>query len=136
MPGNKIPDRGPGAPLTGIRVLIAEDEPLLIMLLTDLLSDLGCVVTGSATQVAHAMLLASGDNVDVAILDVNLDGADIGPLVDMLEARAVPVVLATGYDAREIMQRFPRSELLPKPYSIESLRRALEQALAVKPARN
>ena len=130
MPDSTIWD---GSHLAGIRALVAEDEPLLLMLLTEMLADLGCLVTGSATQVAQAMRLARVDNADVAILDVNLGGMDIGPLIDILQTLAVPVVLATGYDAREIAKRFPRAGLLPKPYTLESLRRALVLALPAKP---
>lgn len=133
MPDSTIQD---GSHLAGIRVLVAEDEPLLLMLLSEMLADLGCLVTGSATQLAQAMRVATVDNVDVAILDVNLGGMDVGPLIDVLQTRAVPVVLATGYDAREIAKRFPRPGLLPKPYTLESLRRALELALAPKPDKN
>ena len=133
MPDSAIRD---GSHLAGTRVLVAEDEPLLLMLLSEMLADLGCLVTGSATQLAQAMRAATVDNVDVAILDVNLGGMDVGPLIDVLQTRAIPVVLATGYDAREITKRFPRPALLPKPYNLESLRRALELALAPKSDKN
>jgi CheY-like chemotaxis protein len=129
MPNSAIRN---GSHLTGIRVLVAEDEPLLLMLLTDLLADLGCLVTGSATQVPLAMRLAKEAHVDLAVLDVNLGDMDIEPLIDLLQARAVPVVLATGYDVREIAKRFPYAKLLSKPYTLESLRCALDTALAPK----
>ena len=128
MPDSTIHDES----LAGTRVLVAEDEPLLLMLLTDMLADLGCRVICSATQLALAMQYAAGNDVDVAILDVKLGDVDVKPLVDVFEARAVPVVLATGYGS-VAGKRFPNSVLMSKPYTLESLRTALERALASKP---
>jgi CheY-like chemotaxis protein len=114
--------------LLGLRAFIADDEPLLLMLLADLMTELGCKVVGSASSVDQGLQRAKPQDLDVAVLDVKLD-RDIAPLVEALNERGVPVVLATGYDPAEIARRFPRSLVLRKPYSLASLRPVLMQVL-------
>ena len=131
MPGARVGDdrNSEASPLLGLRVFIADDEPLLLMLLADLMTELGCKVVGSATSVDQGLQRARKGDLDVAVLDVKLD-RDVAPLVEALSERGVPVVLATGYDPAEIAKRFPRSLVLRKPYSLASLRPVLLQLLS------
>ncbi len=48
------------AELAGFRILVAEDEVLVAMMIEDMLSDLGCVVLGPAGSVAEALALVEG----------------------------------------------------------------------------
>ena len=74
------------------RVLIVEDEFLLVMLLEDLLPTLGYTVVGSAGSVEHALAKLDTADVDLAVVDVNLAGEPSFPVADALRARrAVPV---------------------------------------------
>ena len=108
MPGASADDTNDPAVATlpGLRAFIADDEPLLLMLLNDLMVELGCEVVGSAVSVDQGLQRAKPLHLDVAVLDVKLD-RDIAPLVEALSARCVPVVLATGYEPAEIAKRFP-----------------------------
>ena len=130
MPGASSGDdrNSEASALLGLRAFIADDEPLLLMLLADLMTELGCEVVGSATSVDQGLERAKPQDLDVAVLDVKLD-RDIAPLVEALIKRGVPVVLATGYDPAETAKRFPGSLVLPKPYSLASLRPVLLQIL-------
>lgn len=94
-----------------------------------MLSELGCRVVGTATRVAQALDLTASHSFDVAILDVNLHGESIEPVADALVARAVPVVLATGYASNDLAQRYGDSPVVRKPYSIGNLRQALLLAM-------
>jgi CheY-like chemotaxis protein len=66
---------------TKSRVLIVEDEALVVMLLEDMLIDAGYVVSGTATAISQAleMVANAAADFDVAILDVNLRGQPIFP---------------------------------------------------------
>ena len=82
--GQKRRDRGLGidvmvdgvdrGPLQGKRVLIVEDEALIAMLFEDMLADAECVVVGPAMNLRQALELAQGAEIDLAVLDVNLNG--------------------------------------------------------------
>jgi len=106
-------------------LLVAEDEPLIAMLLVDLLDELGCTVVAQASSVAEGLERASDTPFEAAILDVNLQGQPVWPLANALQEKGFPFVLATGYDGRQMQQRYPSAAVLAKPYALENLRQAL-----------
>ena len=85
------------------KVIIAEDSSLVLMGLEMLLEQNGIEVLGSAVTFAEAMTLAETTSPDVAILDVNLQDEMSWPVADVLAARGVPVVFATGYAPEEML---------------------------------
>ena len=82
------------------RVLVVEDEILIGMLLEDMLGELGYAIAATASRVDEAAALARDGEFDAAILDVNLNGQDVYPVADILAARGIPFVFATGYGER------------------------------------
>lgn len=110
----------------GMRVFLVEDEPLVALMLEDMLSDLGCVLVGSAETVAQALSrMEDAPTIDVAILDVHLGGETVFPVADVLLQRHVPFVFSTGYGPADLIARYPGSHLLAKPYPAEALAQAL-----------
>jgi len=104
--------------LEGIRVLVVEDRAPVAMALCDRLMDHGAAIVGPAAKLPQATELAEGGAFDIAILDVDLDGVYTFPLARALAARAVPVVLMTGYDARTIPEDLRGLPLFDKLGSI------------------
>jgi CheY-like chemotaxis protein len=122
-PGNRIM-------LTNTRVLVVEDEALLMMTLTDMLEELGCRLSGSAASVKSGLDMARDLDVDVAVLDVNLRGERIDPVADMLAARGIPFVFTTGYSQPSTPARHAAAPVVSKPYNLAALRAGLERAIA------
>jgi CheY-like chemotaxis protein len=116
----------------GKRVLVVEDEPMIRLLLDDMLSDLGYTMAAEAGRLDEALSVASRGQFDVAILDVNLNGQPITPVVDVLLSRGVPFVFVSGYARRGIPDGLGQIPLLQKPFQVEGLARALA-AVAEKP---
>jgi CheY-like chemotaxis protein len=86
-------------------------------------------VIGPAGSVAKALaLLADGRPVDVAVLDVNLRGEMTFELADVMVARGVPFILATGYGVSDIPSRLAQAPLLQKPFDPASLAAAFKAA--------
>ena len=112
--------------LTGKRVLVVEDEPVVAMCLEDVLEDLGCVLVGTGHDVASGLALA-GEPADIAILDINLGTETSAPIAEALAVRGVPIVFATGYD-RDAAP--PGAEVIAKPYSTAQVEAALRRVLA------
>jgi CheY-like chemotaxis protein len=83
--------------LAGIRVLLAEDEPIVQMELQDCLVRAGAAVLGPVSTLDAAHALAKSGAVDAAILDVNLSGRSIAPVAEFLHARGIPILFTTGY---------------------------------------
>lgn len=118
-------------PLSGLRLLIVEDEAMVAMLIEDMLTGLGCVIVDVAGSVATAVKLvdAKGATLDGAILDVNLGGEKVFPVADALAARGVPFMFATGYGPAGLNERYPGVVTLSKPFRLAALERALAAAI-------
>src|SRR6202167_2097463 len=115
---------------TGKRVLVVEDELMIRMLLEGMLTDLGYTVAAEAGSIEEAVALAKEREFDIAILDVNLNGKPITPVAEILNARGVPFVFASGYGQRGVPEAFRQSPTLQKPFQIEALAQAIDAALA------
>jgi len=117
----------------GTRILVVEDELMIRMLLDGMLSDLGYTMTAEAGAIDDAMRLAKQADFDAAILDVNLNGEPITPVVEILVERGLPFVFATGYGQRGVPEAYRTSPTLQKPFQVEALAQALA-AVAPKPS--
>jgi CheY-like chemotaxis protein len=115
----------PAANATRLRILLVEDEYLIRMLLEDMLADLGYEVAAAAGTLAEASDLAKTVELDLAILDVNIDGAQVFPIADILVGRGKPFVFVTGYGGNDLPDNFRGRPTLQKPFQIEDLKRTL-----------
>jgi CheY-like chemotaxis protein len=120
------------AAMAAKRVLVVEDELMIRMLLEDMLDELGYTVAAEAAHLDEALEATRSADFDLAILDVNLDGQPISPVVDALVARGTPFVFATGYGERGLPEPYRDRPALKKPFQIEGLKRMLETALVGK----
>ena len=114
--------------VAGKRVLVVEDELMIRMLLQDMLTDLGYTLAGEAGRIDEALELAKEGEFDIAILDVNLDGRPISPVVEVLIQRGLPFVFATGYGLGGVPEAYRRIPTLQKPFQADALALALEAA--------
>jgi CheY-like chemotaxis protein len=109
------------------RILVVEDEPLVAMALEDMLLELGCRVIGPALRLDRAAALARVEPLDAAVLDVNMSDGTSDRISDILSARSVPFLFATGYARESVEAAGPDSIVLQKPYRRCDLKRALER---------
>jgi CheY-like chemotaxis protein len=109
------------AELQGIRLLIVEDEQMVALLLEDVLTDLGCDVVGPAFSLADAVRLAGDAAIHGAILDVNLGGEKVYPAADILAARNLPFIFATGYGTGGLREADKSRPVLQKPFNLRRL---------------
>jgi CheY-like chemotaxis protein len=116
--------------LAGRRVLVIEDESMVMMLLQDMLEDIGCVVVGAASRLPEATEKAKSLAFDVAILDVNLNGERTFPIAEVLAERGVRFAFATGYGVASLPPGFTGRPVLQKPFQQQELERVLRAALA------
>jgi CheY-like chemotaxis protein len=122
------------AELSGMRILVVEDEPLLAMASADLLTDSGCTVAGPVSTVKQGMQLIGQEAIDGAILDINLRGEMVFPLADALAERSIPFVYVTGYGKLLRACNHGRP-VLQKPYTNHQLLRIIgEWSPPLRPA--
>jgi DNA-binding response OmpR family regulator len=119
-----------GELLKGHRILIVEDNFVMALDLSLLVEDLGGAVIGPAGRLDEGVALAQSNELDGAILDVNLDGENTFPLADGLLAADVAVIFATGYDVTMLPERFARTPKLSKPFSARSVEKAIREAFS------
>ncbi len=116
--------------LNGLRVLVVEDEMMVSMLIEDMLTDLGCIVVGPAARLDEAIALTESEQIDCAVLDVNLGGQPIFPLADILRAKGAPFAFATGYGDAGLRDVDKGSPVLQKPFRETDLARILGELRA------
>ena len=114
--------------LQGRRVLLVEDESLVVMLGEDMLLDLGCEVE-VAMRLDKAIDLARGADLDMAILDVNLGETCSYPVADALFKRGIPFIFATGYGLSGIEPAYQAIPVMQKPYQVAQMERLLRHLL-------
>ena len=112
------------------RILIVEDEPLIAMMLSDLVEDLGHQVGDTCETLAEALAAADAGGFDLAILDIHLGGDDIWPVAEAMAASGQRFILASGGHISPPPAAFAEVPVLTKPYTLDMLGSLLEKALA------
>lgn len=110
---------------SGNAILLVEDEPLVSMMLADMLSDLGHTVDGPYNRIGDALRSAENNALQAGVLDVNVGGENIYGLAGVLTRRNIPFVFVTGYSSTSIDPRFTHVPIVQKPIEPTSLRNAL-----------
>jgi CheY-like chemotaxis protein len=116
--------------LSNRKVLVVEDEMMIAMLIEDMLDELGCTLVGPATNVPRALDLIDKQQIEVAVLDLNLDGQDTYAIADALQRKNLPFIFATGYGSAGLRKEYGNRPVLQKPFQISDLEVALVEALA------
>lgn len=116
--------------LCGRRVLVVEDEMMILMMIEDMLADLGCETVIAAATADRALELIDGQEFHAAMLDLNLKGQNSYAVADALIARGVPFVFSTGTTDHNMRDGYRDCAVLRKPFSDEKLAEALTQLLA------
>jgi PAS domain S-box-containing protein len=99
----------------GGNVLLVEDESLVAMMIEEVLSELGLRVIGPYATIHQALRAAKEIPVDAAVLDVNLAGQSVYPVVDLLIEKRVPVAFISGYGAESLDPRYAHIPFVQKP---------------------
>lgn len=103
------------ADLSGRRILVVEDEPLIGLDIVSALEDAGAEVEGPAATIEEACHLIARSNFDVALLDANLHGREVGPVASALTEKGIPFAFSTGYDRDGLPEGFRTLPILSKP---------------------
>ena len=117
------PSRGA---LADHRVVVAEDEYFIARDIARALHALGAEVVGPMPTLDEVQgILAAGERLDAAILDINLNGEVVFPVMEALTARSIPVVFATGYDQAAVPAQYRDIPRWQKPFDPQALVQAL-----------
>ena len=117
---------------TKARVLIIEDEAVIAMDLSDLVTAAGHDVCATATTAKSAVEAAKRERPDLVLADIQLaDGSSgIDAVKEILASFEVPVIFITAFPDRLLTGERPEPTfLITKPYSPDTVRAAVSQAL-------
>jgi len=116
--------------LLGKRILVVEDEPLIGMVITDYLSDAGCIVVGPAQNVERALSVIRDETFDAALVDGNLAGRTVDEIAVALTQRGTPFAFVTGYGREALPLGFREALIVEKPFTADQITGALERLLS------
>ncbi len=112
-------------PLRGMRILVADDEFLIAIVIEEALRDAGAEIVSAATLSA-ALKEAEDEPLSAALLDIRLGRQTTEAVADMLAARAVPFVFYSGQAMPDRMRdKHPDARVLAKPVGQGELVEAL-----------
>lgn len=117
---------------TKARVLIIEDETVIAMDLSDLVTAAGHDVCAIETTASGAVAAAERERPDLVLADIQLaDGSSgIDAVKQILSSFEVPVIFVTAFPDRLLTGERPEPTfLITKPYSPDMVRAAVSQAL-------
>jgi CheY-like chemotaxis protein len=117
--------------LSGIKVLVIEDESLIAMFIEDTLSDIGCESVAVASNLDDALTKVTEIQCDIVMLDVNLAGKETFKLAEILAEKNQPFIFSTGYGNAVIPTHLRHVPVLQKPFREIDLQEKLQTALTM-----
>ena len=118
---------------TALSVLVVDDEPLMVELLSRTLRDLGHEAVGTARDGLEAVEMARKHQPDLIIMDYampNMDGLEAAEQI--VKEMCIPIVLSTGRTDDQTLQRSRTAGIhsyLVKPFHREQLKSAITMAV-------
>jgi CheY-like chemotaxis protein len=126
-PGQEISKQ----PLTGLNVLILEDNLIVALEAEDLLRSLGAATVVAVSTIAAAATACETTTIDFAVLDINLGFENSLGFAASLRAANTPFVFASGYGEQRMTGESLLAELtVSKPYDRDSLQSAIALTLS------
>jgi two-component sensor histidine kinase/ActR/RegA family two-component response regulator len=122
---------GDRAALQAMKVLVVDDEHLVGQETTAALRAAGCSVIGPVTTLNEALNVVGAESFDAAVLDINLNGEFVWPAAQVVRAREIPFVFATGYSrVIDTPNELKDAPWVEKPIAAEQLIQSLAAALS------
>lgn len=101
-------------------ILLVEDDPDLLSLLTEVLEDEGFRVTGASRRDQARRSLAKGD-VDLLVADSVLRGGNGDDVAKSASRRGLPIIMMSGEPGRIARLRGLPLPFLEKPFRTDAL---------------
>jgi len=114
---------------TGLRILIIEDSPVIALATEEMLRAFGHVPLGPVGNMASALELAESQEMDAAIVDLNIRGTKTFSLLSILDRRDVPFLIISGYADWKMPDEWLGRARLQKPFNETQLRAKLTEIL-------
>lgn len=111
------------------RIFVIEDDPLMAMLLDDVLDVFGYEVAAMSAFMEDALSMLETQQFDAAILDINIHGFMCYEIAEQLQKKGIPFLFSTGYHPTTLPKEYQDCPTLQKPYDINQLKVQLDKIL-------
>jgi DNA-binding NarL/FixJ family response regulator len=109
------------------RILVIEDEFFVAAHMEHVLRAEGVEVVGPVGSLNEARHLASHEEIDGALLDVNIEGGRIDDIAEILARKHIPFVFVTGFGQDSLPAAHRRAIVIDKPFRDEDLIREVRR---------
>ncbi|MDF2374557.1 MAG: response regulator [Rhizobiaceae bacterium] len=114
----------------GNRIVVVEDEALIVLDIEEAVLGAGCEVVGYAKTIAEAHDVLDSASCDGVILDANLNGDSVKPIAERLKAANVPYIVVSGYSRDQLDFLDETAVLVAKPFNFEQLTASIRGMVA------
>jgi DNA-binding NtrC family response regulator len=115
---------------TSKHIIVADDDEGVRTILAEVLSESGHRVSVASNSEAVREIVGGDDPVDLVVLDSLMPGEDTRSLAAHLGNLRIPVVAMSGHPRRMRSAFEGGLQLLEKPFRVEALEAAIEEAFA------
>lgn len=113
-------------------ILLVEDSMLIALDIEEALKALGAKRVVTASSVRQACEAIDLGGLDFAILDINLGIESSLPVADLLAARTIPFIFATGYgEQAQLGEAYVDYPVISKPYGRSEIAEAVNRVRGV-----
>ena len=140
MEAGGMPDCAAEAPLVqsaNAAVLVVDDEPAVRMLVSTVLTDIGCTVVEAEDGPSGLRAIRSGAKIDLLVTDIGMPGGMDGRQFAIAAAEAIPglkVLFITGYAGRRAADNSGLAghgaHVIAKPFAMTALAAKVREMLA------
>jgi DNA-binding NtrC family response regulator len=110
------------AELKSARVLLAEDDFIILMQVETTLAEAGARIVGACGTVEAALTVATLSDINAALLDMRLGRETIAPVARCLARRGIPFAFYTAQAPTDsIKSEWPDTVMLEQPASPEAI---------------
>lgn len=103
------------------RILLVEDSPVISMTTEDMLTEAGFFVVGPAFDMKQAIDYAANEQIDAAIVDLNVRGEKSFEVMALLDERSIPFTILSGYADWSMPDEYAPRPRLTKPIDKQKL---------------
>jgi CheY-like chemotaxis protein len=107
-------------------LVVVEDEPLIAMMIEEMVADGGWQPIGLALNEQEALAMIGTYRPDAALLDIVLGKSTSMAVAAFCRNLHIPIIFVTGLAANDLPLECGEAPVLAKPFSSDELIRALE----------
>jgi CheY-like chemotaxis protein len=117
-------------PLSGLSVLLLEDNMIIAMEAENLLRDLGAAVVFTAASIARAETVLRKEHLDFGVLDIHIGRETSLEFAGAMDRAGVPFLFASGYgEDAKLGEPHRSTRTVKKPYTLDTLHAMIRRAL-------